>query len=309
MGLNLEVWVQQIVNGVSIGALYAMIAVGYSMVYGVLQMINFAHGEIFMIGGFAGYLTIATLDHTPVGQASRLAVIALALLAGMIASPLAAIAVERVAYRPLRHAPRLAPLISAIGVSIFLQNLVLRLDGGRPRFYASIFPRGGPVVGDVHIAWSQMLIIGGAVLSMLGLQIFLRRTRRGRAIRAVAEDQQVAALMGINVDAAIVTTFAVGAVLAGLAGVMWGLQFNQVDHYMGFLPGIKAFTAAVLGGIGNVAGAMLGGFFLGLTETLAVQALPHGFANYEDVVALGLLIAFLVLRPGGILGEHLAKRA
>jgi branched-chain amino acid transport system permease protein len=144
---------------------------------------------------------------------------------------------------------------------------------------------------------------------MLVLQLFLNRTRRGRGIRAVAEDQQVAALMGVDVNAAIVTTFAVGAVLAGLAGVMWGLQFNQVDHYMGFGPGIKAFTAAVLGGIGNVGGAILGGFFLGLVETFAVQALPRGFANYQDVVAFALLILVLVFRPGGILGERLAKRA
>jgi branched-chain amino acid transport system permease protein len=305
----LETWIQQIVNGVSIGALYAMIAVGYSMVYGVLQMINFAHSEIFMLGGFAGYLTIVNLERTSLGHDSRFAVIVLALIAGMIVSPIAALIVERVAYRPLRHAPRLAPLISAIGVSVFLQNLVLRLDGGRPRFYESIFPSGGPSLGGIHMAWSQVLMLGGALVSMLILQFFLHRTRQGHAIRAVAEDQQVAALMGIDVNAAIVTTFAVGAVLAGLAGVMWGLQFNQVDHYMGFVPGIKAFTAAVLGGIGNVPGAMLGGFFLGLAETLAVQALPHGFANYQDVVAFALLIAFLVLRPGGILGEQLARRA
>ena len=305
----MEVWLQQLVNGISIGALYAMIAVGYSMVYGVLQMINFAHGEIFMLGGFAGYLAIVNLERTPLGHDSRFAVIVLALIAGMIAAPLAAIAIERVAYRPLRRAPRLAPLISAIGVSVFLQNLVLRMDGGRPRYYQDIFPAGGPAIAGIHITWTQILLIGGAVVSMLVLQFFLHRTRRGRGIRAVAEDQQVAALMGVDVDAAIVTTFAAGAVLAGLAGVMWGLQFNQVDHFMGFVPGIKAFTAAVLGGIGNVGGAMLGGFFLGLAETLAVQALPRGFANYQDVVAFALLILVLVLRPGGILGEHLAKRA
>jgi branched-chain amino acid transport system permease protein len=305
----MQVWAQQVVNGLAIGGVYAMMAVGYSMVYGVLQMINFAHSEIFMLGGFAGYLTIATLEPTPLGHASRLAVIVLALIAGMLASALAAVAVERVAYRPLRNAPRLAPLISAIGVSVLLQNLVLRLDGGRPRYYQSIFPSGGPSLGGVHITWSQLLILGGAVGSMIALQLFLRRTSQGRAIRAVAEDQQVASLMGINVDLAIVTTFATGAVLAGLAGVMWGLQFNQVDHYMGFVPGIKAFTAAVLGGIGSVFGAMLGGFFLGLAETLSVQALPRGFANYQDVVAFALLIVFLVLRPGGILGEHLARRA
>lgn len=305
----MEVWAQQIVNGLAIGALYAMIAVGYSMVYGVLQMINFAHGEIFMLGGFAGYLAISGLEKTPLGQNDHFLVIVLALAAGMVASPLAAIVVERIAYRPLRHAPRLVPLISAIGVSIFLQNLVLRLDGGRPRYYESIFPGGGPAFGQVHITWSQLLIFGGAVAAMVALQLFIHRTRQGKAIRAVAEDQQVAALMGIDVDAAIVTTFAVGAVLAGLAGVLWGLQFNQVDHFMGFVPGIKAFTAAVVGGIGSVFGAMLGGFFIGLVETLSVQALPHGFANYEDVVAFSLLIIFLVFRPGGILGEHLARRA
>jgi branched-chain amino acid transport system permease protein len=305
----MQVWIQQLVNGLAIGALYAMVAVGYSMVYGVLQMINFAHGEIFMVGGFAGYLTIVGLEKTPIGHEHSFLVIALALVAGMLASPVLAIVVERVAYRPLRHAPRLVPLISAIGVSVFLQNVVLRLDGGRPRFYESIFPGGGPRFGQIYISWSQMLILGLAILSMAAVQIFTRRTRQGKAIRAVAEDQQVAALMGIDVDHAIVTTFVVGAVLAGLAGVLWGLQYNQVDHYMGFVPGIKAFTAAVVGGIGNVFGAMLGGFFIGLAETLAVQALPRGFANYQDVVAFALLIVFLVLRPGGILGEHLARRA
>ena len=305
----MEVWIQQIVNGLAIGALYAMIAVGYSMVYGVLQMINFAHGEIFMLGGFAGYLALSVLEKTAFAHDGRFFVITIALAAGMIASPLAAIAVERIAYRPLRHAPRLVPLISAIGVSVFLQNLVLRLDGGRPRYYQSIFPRGGPTIGQIHIAWSQILIFAGAVIAMIVLQLFIHRTRQGKAIRAVAEDQQVAALMGIDVDAAIMTTFVVGAMLAGLAGVMWGLQFNQVDHFMGFVPGIKAFTAAVVGGIGSVFGAMLGGFFIGLVETLSVQALPHGFANYQDVVAFSLLILFLVLRPGGILGEHLARRA
>ncbi len=305
----MEVWVQQVVNGLAIGGLYAMIAVGYSMVYGVLQMINFAHGDIFMLGGFAGYLTISSLNHTAFGQDARFAVIGLALLAGMVAAPLAAVIVERVAYRPLRNAPRLAPLISAIGVSIFLENLVLRLDGGQPRYYESIFPRGGLVISGVHIAWGQIFIVSGAILMMLFLQGFIRFTRQGKAIRAVAEDQKVAALMGVNVDQAIVVTFIVGAALAGVAGVMWGLQFNQVDHYMGFVPGIKAFTAAVLGGIGSIPGAMLGGFFLGLAETLAVQALPKGFTNYQDVVAFTLLIVFLVLRPGGMLGEHLAKRA
>jgi branched-chain amino acid transport system permease protein len=305
----MDVWVQQLVNGLAIGALYAMIAVGYTMVYGVLQMINFAHGEIFMLGGFAGYLVISVLEKTPLAHDGRFFIIGLALAAGMIISPLAALLVERIAYRPLRHAPRLVPLISAIGVSVFLQNIVLRLDGGRPRFYESIFPAGGLSLGEVHVAWSQLLIFAGALGAMGILQLFIHRTRQGKAIRAVAEDQQVAALMGIDVNAAILTTFVTGAVLAGLAGVMWGLQFNQVDHYMGFVPGIKAFTAAVVGGIGSVPGAMLGGFLIGLLETLSVQALPHGFANYQDIVAFSLLIIFLVLRPGGILGEHLARRA
>jgi branched-chain amino acid transport system permease protein len=305
----MDVWAQQLVNGLAIGALYAMIAVGYTMVYGVLQMINFAHGEIFMLGGFAGYLVISILEKTPLANDGRFFIIALALAAGMIVSPLAALLVERIAYRPLRHAPRLVPLISAIGVSVFLQNIVLRLDGGRPRFYESIFPAGGLQLGQIHVAWSQLLIFAGALGAMGVLQLFIHRTRQGKAIRAVAEDQQVAALMGIDVNAAILTTFVTGAVLAGLAGVMWGLQFNQVDHYMGFVPGIKAFTAAVVGGIGSVPGAMLGGFLIGLLETLSVQALPHGFANYQDIVAFSLLIVFLVLRPGGILGEHLARRA
>jgi branched-chain amino acid transport system permease protein len=313
-------WFDLFLNGLTAGGLYALIALGYTMVYGVLQMINFAHGEVFMIGSFAGW---AVLVYVFGGDDMATAVIApaiiIAVLAAATASASASVVIERLAYRPLRRAPRLAPLISAIGVSIFLQNLVLRLTEGRTKQYPDIFPKGPGQsidIGVTDIDYIQIFVIGSSIVMMLGLFAFVQRTRMGTSIRAVAENKDTAALMGIDVNRAIVTTFVIGAALAGVAGVMWGLWLENIRGTMGFLPGIKAFTAAVLGGIGNIPGAMAGGFILGLAETVGREALNHipglnlGLGNeWRDVVAFFVLITVLLVRPAGLFGEVVGKRA
>lgn len=297
------IWLEQVVNGVTLGSVYALLALGYSMVYGILQMINFAHGEVFMVGSFAGFLAA---NHLLAAGATPPLVVPLAILAGMTASALLAVAVERVAYRPLRRSHRLAPLISAIGVSIFLQNAVLRATNAQPVVYASVFPQGGISLGGISVSYIRLFLVGTSLAFLALLLLLVHRTRLGLAMRAVAEDQAAAALLGIDVNRTIAVTFAVGGALAGVAGVLWGFFFGQIDYFMGFLPGIKAFTAAVLGGIGNVTGTMLGGYVLGLAETFGVQLLP---AAYKDVIAFSLLVLILVFRPTGLLGERLAKRA
>jgi branched-chain amino acid transport system permease protein len=302
----MERWLEQIVNGLTIGGVYALIAVGYTMVYGVLHMINFAHGEVFMVGAFGGYYALRLMDGTPLtGEASGAGII-LAVICGGVVACVVAVLVERIAYRPLRHAPRLAPLISAIGVSIFLQNVMLRVTNARPVQPPVTFPEATISLGVVDVQVQQLIMIGASLAVMAALYVFVMKTRTGRSIRAVAEDPDVAALMGVDVNRAIVTTFVVGAAAAGAAGVLVAIYFRQVEFFMGFVPGIKAFTAAVLGGIGNVPGAMLGGYFLGLAEALGSQALPTA---YKDLIAFALLVLVLVFRPQGLLGERLGKRA
>ena len=311
-------WADQFFNGLTIGSLYALIALGYTMVYGVLRMINFAHGEIFMVGAFAGWIVLKEVFGGD-GMADALIVpaILVAMLAAAAASAGAIFVIERVAYRPLRNAPRLAPLISAIGVSIFLQNLFLRLTEGRVKVYPRIFPQGPSEsidLGITQVDYIQIFLIGSSLLLMGALYVFVQRTRAGTAIRAVAEDRDVAALMGINANRVIVLTFVVGAALAGVAGVMYGLWLLSIKGTMGFLPGIKAFTAAVLGGIGNIPGAMIGGLLIGLSETLGREWLNELFGlglgnQWKDVVAFFVLIAVLLFRPTGLLGEKVGKRA
>ncbi len=311
-------WVDQFVNGLTIGSLYALIALGYTMVYGVLRMINFAHGEIFMVGAFAGMLT---LRHVFGGDGMSDALIAPAILVAMLVAALASasaiVVIERIAYRPLRNAPRLAPLISAIGVSIFLQHLFLRFTEGQTEIYPRIFPQGPGEsidIGITQVDYVQIFLIGSSLTMMLALYFFIQRSTTGTSIRAVAEDRDVAALMGIDVNRVIVTTFVIGAALAGVAGVMYGLWLLTIKGTMGFLPGIKAFTAAVLGGIGNIPGAMLGGLLIGLSETIGREWLNElfnlGLGNqWKDVVAFFVLVGVLLIRPTGILGEVVGKRA
>ena len=307
-------WVDQFVNGMTTGSLYALIALGYTMVYGVLQMINFAHGEVFMIGSFAGLGMMHALGGNELsGPMIAIAILA-ALLFAMASSAAVAVTLERVAYRPLRNAPRLAPLISAIGASIFLQYLVLDRTSAEAKFYPNVFPRGDIGVGAFQMEYIQAFLIAASLTMMLFLYVVVQRTRTGRGIRAVAESPSNAALMGIDVNRTIVTVFVLGAAMAGVAGVLHGLFFQTIRGSMGFLPGIKAFTAAVLGGIGSIPGAVAGGYILGLTETVGREAINQipgvDLGNqWRDVVAFSLLVLILIFRPTGIFAEKVTRRA
>jgi len=297
--------IDQIINGLTIGGIYALIALGYTLVYGILFMINFAHGEIYMFGSFGGYAALTYLVNTGFAQRHvAISVIAAFLLAMIISSALGAV-LERVAYRPLREAPRLAPLISAIGASIFLQNVMMLIIKARMQVYPDVIPEEFVEIGQVTISYFQIFIIFSSVVLMAGLYLFIQKSKTGKAMRAVAENREAAALMGIDVNRIILITFVIGSTLAAAAGVMVGMYYTQINHMMGFLPGIKAFTAAVLGGIGNVAGAMLGGYFLGIVEALGVLVMP---SEYKDVIAFSLLVLVLVFRPRGILGEVVSER-
>jgi branched-chain amino acid transport system permease protein len=310
---------QQLINGLTLGSLYALIAVGYTVVYGIVQLINFAHGEVFMIGAFGALSTYLLLFE---GQTS-VWILPFMIVGAMIASVGTAVLMERVAYRPLRNAPRLAPLITAIGISVFLQEFV-RL------FYDKIpgtdFPSAkqripfpqidvvtGPAiqVGGVTIERASFFTIGSLAVCAALLWYFINRTKMGRGMQAVSQDKDTARLMGINVDRVIVVAFAVGAVLAAIAGVAQGFQNNNINFKIGFLAGLKAFTAAVLGGIGNIAGAVVGGLVLGVTEAMAVQFIPGQFGGspWKDVWAFVLLILVLVFRPQGLLGARVVDRA
>jgi branched-chain amino acid transport system permease protein len=311
-----ETWLSLIVAGVTTGSIYALIALGYTMVYGILRMINFAHGEIFMAGAFAGYFTATAFQSVGLLNGGPLATVlsvAVMLVVAAAFSTGLALLVERIAYRPLRNAPRLVPLISAIGASFFLQYTFRGFLG--PGIYAypaaNILSDQLPLGGILRLRWVDVLVVVAALVMMTGLYLFVQRTKIGTAIRAVSEDKSTAALMGIDVNRAIVTTFAVGAAMAGAGGVLYALMFRQVDFFTGFVPGIKAFTAAVLGGIGNVPGAMLGGLFLGQVESVGPTLFLDGLNvpspnQLKDVIAFTMLVLILVFRPSGILGERVS---
>jgi len=310
-----EFWSDQFVAGLTTGSIYALIALGYTMVYGVLQLINFAHGEVFMIGAFAGYGVLIAMGGDDISGPMIAVAILFALIAAGAASAATSVVIERVAYRPLRNAPRLAPLISAIGVSIFLSHLVDDFFlNGRSRFYPRIFPQGEIGVGPLDITYLQVFLILSSLVMMAVLYWIIQQTKIGRAIRAVAESRDNAALMGIDINRAIVITFVLGAIMAGFAGVLYGLFLSSIRGSMGFLPGLKAFTAAVLGGIGSIPGAVVGGYFLGLAETVGRELLNElpgvDLPNqWRDVVAFALLVLVLIFRPTGIFKERAAKRA
>ncbi|MDI6771790.1 MAG: branched-chain amino acid ABC transporter permease [bacterium] len=309
-----EVWIDFVVYGLSQGSIYALIALGYTMVYGILRMINFAHGEVFMSGAYTAYFVAAAfgrsgyLDRNPV--VSLLVVLAVA----MITSTAIAVLLERVAYRPLRGSPRLVPLIAAIGASFFLQYAFRGFFGSGFQAYPETqVLKGTWAIAGISILRTQAVVLVAAVLMMLGLYAFVMRTKTGTAMRAVSEDREAAALMGIDVDRAIVIAFAVGASMAGAAGFLYALVFKQVHFFMGFIPGIKAFTAAVLGGIGNIPGAMLGGLFLGIFESAGPILFLDGLgivAPYQlkDVIAFTMLVMVLIFRPSGIMGERLVVK-
>jgi len=302
-------WQNLIIAGIALGSVYALIALGYTLVYGILFMINFAHGEVFMWGAFTAFFAATALDDAGVMDSSPLVAFALVLATAMLVSMLVAILLERIAYRPLRGAPRLVPLITAIGASLFLQYTARGFYGSGVRAYPSygLFD-GNLQIGPIRMSVEELVVIGSAVGLMIALYFFINRTRTGRAMRAVSEDKDVAAMMGINVDRIIVTTFAIGGLLAGAAGILYTLLFNQVNFFMGFLPGIKAFTAAVLGGIGNIVGAVLGGLLLGVLEQVGPNLFLSGYGipspnQLQDVIAFSVLVLVLIFRPSGFLGR------
>jgi branched-chain amino acid transport system permease protein len=323
---------QVLIDGITLGFVYATIALGYTMVYGVLEFINFAHGEIFMFGAFAGVELMIYMNGLgymdDAGNLMTYAYVLLAILAGMVIAGLLAVTVERVAYRPLRAAPRLVPLISAIGVSFFLQDAMRFVQSSiNGDFYRS-FPTFGSFTQrltfftvdlngrplDVAIQVKSVIMIVVALVMLSGLNYLVNGTKIGKAIRAVAQDQRTASLMGINVNAIIAMTFLIGGALGGAAGVLYAFKFTRVDPFMGFLPGLKAFTAAVLGGIGNITGAMLGGIVLGLLESFAASYLSiftNGAfgAEYKDIFAFLILIAILIFKPSGLLGQTVGQKA
>ncbi|TCS72208.1 amino acid/amide ABC transporter membrane protein 1 (HAAT family) [Sulfuritortus calidifontis] len=309
----MDIFVQQLINGLVLGSIYALVALGYTMVYGILELINFAHGEVTMFGAMVALAVIGAV----MGVAPELPGILIVLAGVLVAIPvcmLLGFSIERLAYRPLRNAPRLAPLITAIGLSIVLQNVAMLIWGRQYIAFPPLLPKGQYEVLGAHISNLQIFIVALSLLVMLGLWFMVKRTRLGRAMRATAQSREVAQLMGVNVNTVIAATFVIGSALAAVAGVMVSAYYGLAHYYMGFLLGLKAFSAAVLGGIGNIAGAMLGGLLLGVIEALGagyIGDLTGGFlgSHYQDVFAFFVLILVLVFRPSGLLGERVATRA
>ena len=318
-----ETWTRLLISGLIIGGVYSLIAIGYTLVYGVLLMINFAHGEVMMIGAFTGFFVFEATKSISVPSAGNPELvfsnaypalsILIAFIAGMAIAAATGYFLEKIAYRPLRKAPRLIPLISAIGASIFLQNAALLIFSPQTRNYTNpeALSRGDGwkilINGsDVTLPYTGVFTFILSILLMVGLLFLVQKTRLGKAMRAVAMDKDTAALMGIDVNQTISNTFIISGALAGAAGVMWGLHNGMFHYFVGFLPGIKAFTAAVLGGIGNIPGAMLGGMLLGMIESIGPTALDISY-QLKDVVAFVILIVILIFRPSGILGEVLAE--
>ncbi len=308
---NFDILLQQILNGLVLGSVYAMVALGYTMVYGILQLINFAHGEVLMIGAMVAVWLVPTLLAAGVpGPLVLLIVTAAAIPVCMLLSMF----IERVAYRPLRNAPRLAPLITAIGMSIVLQTVAMIIWKPNPIVFPDLLPTDPVPIFGAILAPKQILILIVAATMMTGLVLLVNRTKLGRAMRATAENPRIAGLMGVNANQVIAATFAIGAALAAVAGVLVALNYNIVHFSMGFIPGLKAFTAAVLGGIGNITGAVVGGLLLGIIESLGagyIGDLTGGFlgSHYQDIFAFAVLILVLLFRPSGIMGERVADRA
>ena len=323
---------QVLIDGITLGFMYAIIAMGYTMVYGVLEFINFAHGEFVMFGAFAGVELLIWLNAQGVLKTAEVGLalvwITLAVVVGMVVAGGLAVTTERLAYRPLRGAPRLVPLIAAIGVSFLLQDTMRFLQSAINGDFYRTFPEFGPFAQrltlftvdmngrpiDVAIQYKAIMLIAFGVVMLVGLNYLVNATRLGKAIRSVAQDQKTAALMGIDVNRIIALTFLIGGALGGAAGVLWAFRFTRVDPYMGFIPGLKAFTAAVLGGIGSIVGAMLGGMVLGLLESFSAayfSIFSNGAfgAEYKDIFAFGILILVLIFRPQGLLGGKTTQKA
>jgi branched-chain amino acid transport system permease protein len=307
-------------DGIALGSLYALIAIGYSLVYGILKLLNFAHGDVFMVGAFIGFGVLTAFGGSPDPSIALLPLIVLMFAVAMVGTAGLGVVIERFAYRPLRDAPRIAPLISALGVSFFLQNSVLVLFGADFRNYngfdlgadlEALLPEAGPLfqpvftVLDVPVNLIHVVIVITSSALMVALTLFVSRTRAGKSMRATSYDREAAAMMGIDTDRVIAMTFLVGSLLAGAAGVMYGLYLSQINHFVGFLIGLKAFTAAVVGGIGSIPGAMLGGLLVGLAES---YALGYFGGRWADLLVFGMLVFVLLVRPSGLLGTKAIQK-
>jgi branched-chain amino acid transport system permease protein len=287
---------QQLVNGLSLGAIYALIALGYTMVYGIIMLINFAHGDIMMVGAYVGFFSITVLGSN----------VLVAMLFAMIACAILGVVIEKVAYKPLRNSTRIAALITAIGMSLFLEYLTIFLLTPQQRvFPRDVFPMHNYHLGGLVLSNKDIFVILSAIVLMIILQFIIRRTKTGKAMRAVSLDQEAAVLMGVNVDKTISITFAIGSALAAAAGVMIGIYYGTINPLMGIIPGLKAFVAAVLGGIGIIPGAMVGGFVMGILETMVSG---YGNSMYRDAVAFGVLILILLIKPTGLFGKNTGEK-
>jgi branched-chain amino acid transport system permease protein len=307
----MDIFFQQIINGLVLGSMYALVALGYTMVYGIINLINFAHGEVLMVGALTSWTVVSALEGS---GAPGWALMLISVMVAIVICSALNFTIEKVAYRSLRNAPRLAPLITAMGMSLLLQTLAMIIWKPNPKSYPQLLPTEPIDLGGAVITVTQILILAITAVVLSALMYLVNRTKLGRAMRATAENPRVAALMGVKPDMVISATFIIGAALAAVAGVMWAANYGTVQHSMGFMPGLKAFTAAVLGGIGNLAGAVVGGILLGLVEALGagyLGDLTGGVlgSHYADIFAFVALILVLTLRPAGLLGERVADRA
>ena len=301
--MNWSLFFDLTVSGLTLGSLYALIALGYSLVYGILKLLNFAHGDVYMIGAFLGWYALHALGGPMNPTFTGAAVLLLMFIVAMLGCGVLGVAIERFAYRPLRNAPRIAPLISALGVSIFLQNSALLIFGAAFRDYNTFDLIGVKTynIGKLFFSVPQLLTVVAAVGLMIALTVFVARSRLGKAMRSTSFDREAASMMGIDVDRVISVTFFIGSALAGAAGVMFALVFGQIYHFMGFIAGLKGFTAAVIGGIGSIPGAMVGGLIVGLAESYATGYLPQG-STFQNLYVFALLILVILIRPSGLFG-------
>ena len=302
----MELFFQQLVNGLSLGGIYALIALGYTMVYGIIELINFAHGDVYTLGSFFSLSILTVLGIESEMHGLPLVAAVIGIMAGaMVFCGIVGVLIERFAYRPLRNAPRLAPLITAIGISFILENIMQLWQGPSPVPVPTFIPDPSFTIGGVSIELKQILVVGLAIVMMLFLNLFVYKTKLGKAMRATAQDRDAAQLMGININTTIALTFLIGSALAGSAGFVSGVYYGTTWFFNGFAAGLKAFTAAVLGGIGNLAGAMLGGFLIGLVEAFGAQYVSDQWTN---VIVFSLLVLVLIFRPSGLLGESLPNK-
>jgi branched-chain amino acid transport system permease protein len=316
--MSLTFILNTLIAGLTIGSLYALIALGYTLVYGIIELINFAHGDVFMVGAFLSWLALNALFGQQLNANGGAGVLSggtlivsllIAFAVAMVSCAILGVLIERLAYRPLRRAPRLAPLVTAIGVSFILETGMQLWQGADSKNYPSLFDQVTYTVGNVSISNIQLIVIGSSLALMVALLLLVQRTRIGRAMRAAAQDPEAATMMGVDINRIIMVTFLIGSALAGAAGVVWGISQNSIDYHMGFIAGLKAFTAAVLGGIGNIRGAMLGGLLIGVVEQFVETSGTGAGLPWSETVVFLILVLVLVVRPTGLLGTQVAEKA